>query len=127
MTIHSRKLNDLDEKFPSHFFPSLSIYRIIGLLLIMRAYCDNLKIVKCVKKERKVVIYRTRNNDFIKRSKRNDVKFGLCFAPVSGSFPRKSSGYNNLLCCRERSQTWISPIFTGCEQTEIRKSCRLFG
>lgn len=43
----------------------------------------------------------TRNNDFIKRSKRNDVKFGLCFAPVSGSFPRKSSGYNNLLCCCE--------------------------
>lgn len=25
------------------------------------------------------------------------------------------------MCCRERSQTWISPIFTGCEQTEIKK------
>lgn len=25
------------------------------------------------------------------------------------------------MCCRERSQTWISPIFTGCEQAEIKK------
>lgn len=49
------------------------------------------------KKEKSGYIYITmrNNNDFIKRSKRNDVKFGLCFAPVSGSFPRKSSGYNN--------------------------------